>query len=48
MAASLPTGRLGQPQDIANFAVFLVSDAAAWVTGDTFIMDGGVGTRAEG
>jgi NAD(P)-dependent dehydrogenase (short-subunit alcohol dehydrogenase family) len=39
----IPTGRLGQPQDVANLATFLVSDLAAWITGDTFIIDGGAG-----
>jgi NAD(P)-dependent dehydrogenase (short-subunit alcohol dehydrogenase family) len=43
LAAQMPTGRLGQPQDIANFAVFLASDAASWITGDTFVIDGGAG-----
>jgi NAD(P)-dependent dehydrogenase (short-subunit alcohol dehydrogenase family) len=31
----------GQPEDIANVAAFLVSDAAKWITGSTIIADGG-------
>jgi len=46
LAASIPLGRLGEPQDIANLATFLVSDLASWITGDTFVIDGGAGVRA--
>lgn len=46
LAASLPTGRLGTPQDIANLATFLASDLASWITGETFVIDGGAGIRA--
>jgi len=46
LAAALPTGRLGDPQDIANLAVFLASDAASWITGETFVIDGGAGVHA--
>lgn len=35
-------GRLGTPDDIAWFAVYLASDEASWVTGATFSIDGGV------
>jgi 3-oxoacyl-[acyl-carrier protein] reductase len=38
---SIPWGRLGHPEEIASVALFLVSDAAAWVTGQTLIVDGG-------
>jgi 3-oxoacyl-[acyl-carrier protein] reductase len=34
--------RLGTPQDIAFAAVYLASDAAAWVTGKTLEIDGGL------
>jgi NAD(P)-dependent dehydrogenase (short-subunit alcohol dehydrogenase family) len=38
---AIPTGRLGQPEDIKGLAVFLASDAASWVTGALIPMDGG-------
>ena len=34
-------GRLGTPQEVANVALFLASDAASWVTGQTIAVDGG-------
>lgn len=40
-AALHPLGRLGEPQDIANAALFLCSDAASWITGVTLPVDGG-------
>jgi NAD(P)-dependent dehydrogenase (short-subunit alcohol dehydrogenase family) len=43
LAARVPTKRLGDPEDIANLAVFLASDKASWITGDTYIIDGGAG-----
>lgn len=46
LAAQLPTGRLGEPQDIANLALFLVSDLASWITGETYVIDGGAGVRS--
>jgi NAD(P)-dependent dehydrogenase (short-subunit alcohol dehydrogenase family) len=39
--ATHPLGRVGQPGDVADFALFLVSDRAGWVTGGTFSVDGG-------
>ncbi len=48
LAASMPTKRLGDPQDIANLAVFLASDLASWITGETYVIDGGAGVRAGG
>ena len=38
---SVPLGRMGVPQDIANAALFLVSDAASYVTGVILPVDGG-------
>ena len=39
----MPTKRLGEPEDIANLALFLASDKASSITGDTFVIDGGAG-----
>ncbi len=39
--ATVPLGRLNQPEDIARAAVFLASDDASMVTGTTFEVDGG-------
>ena len=41
IARRLPLRRLGEPADIANMAVFLASDAASWITGQTMVVDGG-------
>ena len=42
MVATTPLQRLGQPEDIANAAVFLASPAASWITGKVLGVDGGV------
>ena len=39
---NIPWRRPGQPEEIAGLAVFLASDAADYVTGQTFVMDGGL------
>jgi len=39
--AEIPLGRLGEPQDIANAIAFLVSDDAAFITGEDLRVDGG-------
>jgi hypothetical protein len=43
-----PAGRTGRPEDIAEAVLYLVSDAAGFVTGTHLLVDGGmtVGTRA--
>jgi len=46
LAKRLPTKRLGQPQDIANLVAFLASDLASWITGETYVIDGGAGVTA--
>ena len=45
IAAHIPLRRLGLPDDIATAALFLASDAASWMTGQTMVVDGGT-TRA--
>jgi NAD(P)-dependent dehydrogenase (short-subunit alcohol dehydrogenase family) len=46
LAARLPTKRLGNPQDIANLATFLASDLGSWITGETYVIDGGAGVAS--
>lgn len=41
-AAPYPLKRLGVPQDVAKLVAFLASDAAAWITGETVRVDGGL------
>ena len=38
-----PLGRTGEPEDIAYVALFLASDAARYITGQTILVDGGIG-----
>lgn len=40
-----PLGRYGKPEDIAYAAVYLLSDAASWVTGQSFVLDGGISIK---
>ena len=40
-----PLGRYGQPEDIAYAAIYLLSDAASWVTGQSMVLDGGVSIK---
>jgi len=41
LLANLPLGRIGTTQDIVNTCLFLLSDEASWVTGQTWCVDGG-------
>jgi NAD(P)-dependent dehydrogenase (short-subunit alcohol dehydrogenase family) len=43
---TIPLGRVGTPRDIANAALFLASDEASWVTGETLFVDGAELTKA--
>ena len=42
MARTIPLGRAGQPQDVANAVLFLVSEEAAYITGQVLNVDGGM------
>ncbi|MFC8452211.1 SDR family oxidoreductase [Kitasatospora sp. NPDC057223] len=42
VAAAYPLGRLGMPEDVAGAVAFLLSADAAWITGQTLVVDGGV------
>ena len=42
LMAEIPVGRWGKPVEIANLAVFLASDDAAYITGSTYYIDGGM------
>ena len=38
----IPPGRFGRPEDVAELALFLASDAASWLTGQAIMLDGGI------
>ena len=42
MLSRIPEGRFGNPEDIANIAIFLASDEAAYITGQTIHVNGGM------
>ncbi len=42
LLAEIPLHRMGQPEEIGKLALYLASDASAYVTGSTFIIDGGL------
>jgi glucose 1-dehydrogenase len=42
LLANIPLGRLGTPEDVSGLVAFLASDDAAYVTGSTFVIDGGL------
>jgi len=42
LLAEIPLGRMGRPEEVAELAVYLASDAASYVTGSTMFIDGGM------
>ena len=44
----IPLGRIGKPEDVARLVAFVASDAAAYVTGTTYFIDGGLMHQATG
>lgn len=44
---AVPLGRIGEPEDVAGTALFLVSDAGRYVNGQGIVVDGGMTTRAK-
>lgn len=42
LLAEIPLGRMGHPQEIGELCAFLASDAAAYITGSTYFIDGGM------
>ncbi len=43
----IPMGRIGQPEEIAGIFAFLASDEAAYITGQTLYVDGGLTLYAD-
>jgi gluconate 5-dehydrogenase len=42
LVARIPLGRIGEPEDVMSAALFLVSPAANFITGQTIYLDGGL------
>jgi glucose 1-dehydrogenase len=42
LLANIPLGRMGKPEEVAGLVAFLASDEAAYVTGSTYVLDGGL------
>ena len=48
IARHIPLGRIGEVDDIAPLALLLVSDAGSWITGQTYVVDGGTTNQPSG
>jgi NAD(P)-dependent dehydrogenase (short-subunit alcohol dehydrogenase family) len=48
VAGHIPLQRLGVPDDVATAALFLASEAASWITGQVFVVDGGTTSQPSG
>ena len=48
IAAHIPMGRIGVPDDVAACVLFLCSDEASWITGQTLVVDGGSTNQPSG
>ncbi len=46
LLSEIPLGRMGRPEEVAELAVYLASDVASYVTGSTFVIDGGMMRQA--
>jgi NAD(P)-dependent dehydrogenase (short-subunit alcohol dehydrogenase family) len=46
LAEGYALNRLGEPEDVAGAVAFLASEDAAWITGQTIVIDGGITLRS--
>ena len=46
LLSEIPLGRMGQPEEVAELALYLATGPASYVTGSTFVIDGGMMRQA--